>query len=428
MFFAYFSSTDLAYDLIAAADVIQSTWISRVTSSPEEYQRTMACLQNYHLVERSSNVYRIEPQIHEWLVHSLSSGPLFSTFIMALRCIAFSHNSVAKTSCGHKSRRFIQHAEHITSERFNSMWRFAMQDSSHIEAVIALARCYRRWNQPEKAAALATPVMTARQQNQTPALSITAGAMSDLAKTLAKQGQRQEAEQLYRQAIDVFDADPLSDPTLRLKALRRLGCLYGSLGRLDECEAVLKTLLNTRLSSPWQYRDVSNIIRAYADLGLCRHEQGRYQQALALYRTALSDFESCAERNDTNVLLVYTRTGDTYYRTGSFELAEQAYTRAMLGYERRFGRNYKRTVNLRELLKKFPQREREKVGEEQEQTETGHSAMLDCSQLRPPSRGVHEVTDKRPHDLHEARQEYVREWIECCGGDGVASGAGIKDG
>lgn len=145
MFFAYFDSVDLGFELIAAANIKQSTWISRITRDREAYDRTMQWLMNFGLVQYDHLSYGIDPSIHAWLSRSLQQGPLFSTFDLALRCVALGHVREAERDDHLKFDRFMQHAEHLTGPYFENMWRFAMGDFRCIQSVTLLARsCQQR--------------------------------------------------------------------------------------------------------------------------------------------------------------------------------------------------------------------------------------------------------------------------------------------
>lgn len=330
MFFAYFDHTDLAYDLIAAANVTQTTWIGRITSSVEEYEKTMAWLQGYGLVDNNAVIYTMNPQIHQWISQSLRSGPLFSTFSMALRRIASGQKIVCKRNQHGGSSRFMQHAQHLTAPHFDNMWRFAVRDPNCIDAIILLAdNCLRR-KQIDRARALSELTMDVSTLN--------ASSMSNLAKCFAKQGQTLKAKHLYNQALTLFRADYTSDSTAYLKTLRRLDRLTKTLSRTEECEMILKDVINERLKLSHDFHDLSRLVRAFAELGLCRHQQGRYEEAITLYRAALEDYEALLDPDDTDVLFVYKRLGDTFSSQKNYDKAGSAYARALVSCSRKFGR------------------------------------------------------------------------------------------
>lgn len=330
MFFAYFDHTDLAYDLIAAANITQTTWIGRVTSSVQEYEKTMNWLQGYGLLDNNDIIYTIKPQIHQWICQSLRSGPLFSTFSMALRCIASGQKTVCKRNQRGRSSRFTQHAQHLTAPHFDNMWRFAVRDPKCIDSIILLAHncIYRK--QLDRARALSELIMDVS--------TLSARSMSNLAKSFAKQGQKPKAEQLYNQALAIFRVDLTTESTAYLKTLRRLDCLTKTLSRAEECEKILKDVINERLKLSHEFRDISRLVRALAELGLCRHQQGRYDEAIVLYRAALEDYEALLDADDADVVFVYKRLGDTFSSQKNYDKAGAAYARALVSCSRKFGR------------------------------------------------------------------------------------------
>lgn len=330
MFFAYFDHADLAYDLVAAAHVTQSTWMSRVTSSVQKYESTMRWLQGYRLIDNDNVIFTLNPLVHQWLSASLRSGPLFSTFSLALRCVSSAQDIVSKRNHRGRSSRFTQHAQHLTTMPFDNMWRFAMRDPNCVDSIILLAQNCLRQKQLDKSAALGELVMNA------PCLS--ASNMSNLAKYFAKQNQNSKAEQLYKQALDLFRKDYMGDPTLRLKTLRRLDYLSKTLSRTEECETILKDLLNTAFQKTHELHNASSIVRAYAELAICRHEQKRYDEAIALYRAALEDYEVLLDPNNPHLLFLFKRMGDTFRSQREFDKAGSAYGRASVGYSKKFGR------------------------------------------------------------------------------------------
>lgn len=330
MFFAYFDHTDLAYDLVAAANITQTTWIGRITSSVQEYEQTMNWLQSYGLVDNNAAIYTIDPQIHQWISQSLRSGPLFSTFSLALRCIASGQKIVCKRNQHGRSSRFTQHAQYLTAPHFDNMWQFAVRDPKCIDSIISLAHNCLRRKQVDRARALSELIMDVSVLN--------ANSMSNLAKSFAKQGYMAKAEQLYNQALALFRADHTSDSTAYLKTLRRLDCLTQTLSRTEECETILRDVLNEKLKLSHEFRDPSKLVRAFAELGVCRHQQNRHDEAVALYRAALEGYEASLDPDDTDVLFVYKRLGDTFSSQKNYDKAGCAYARALVTCSRKFGR------------------------------------------------------------------------------------------
>ncbi len=183
-----------------------------------------------------------------------------------------------------------------------------------------------------------------------------AGALYLEARALYVLGKYPEAEKLYKQALPIFEKAKPSAPSIcdLAKTLNGLGRVYEHEGRYADAQALQKRALSIVESSP--QADQMVVSEALEDLGNAFYGEGRYAEAEDYYKRTLAIREKSddpvAQRAASQTLNLIS---NVYMRTGRFAEAEPLLKRAIEIQEKHAGRDHpdvaKSLTNLAELYR-----------------------------------------------------------------------------
>ena len=173
-------------------------------------------------------------------------------------------------------------------------------------------------------------------------------------------GRYSEAEQLYRLALAIREAQLGPDHLLTAQSLSNLASLYSSMGRYSEAENLYQRALAIREAQLGT--DHSLTAQSLNDLALLYASMGRYEEAEQLYVRSLAINTSQFGPNHINTAASLNNLAELYRATGRYEEAEPLYLQILAISEQQFGPDHPDTVtslnNLATLYwaqEKYPQ-------------------------------------------------------------------------
>ncbi|KAH7118698.1 hypothetical protein B0J13DRAFT_196969 [Dactylonectria estremocensis] len=126
-------------------------------------------------------------------------------------------------------------------------------------------------------------------------------------------------------------------------ALGSLGILYADQGRLQDAEAMYQRALDGK-EKAWG-PDHTSTLDTVGNLGNLYKIQGRLQNAEAMYQRALDGYEKAWGPDHTSTLNTVNDLGNLYKIQGRLQDAEAMYQRALDGYEKAWGPDHTSTLN-----------------------------------------------------------------------------------
>ncbi|KAG7289879.1 hypothetical protein NEMBOFW57_006256 [Staphylotrichum longicolle] len=150
------------------------------------------------------------------------------------------------------------------------------------------------------------------------------------------------AEQCSRWMGQIFDSEWSGEEVL-VDAIQMLGALYADQGRLEEAEAMYNRALQGKEKALG--RDHTSTLNTVNNLGALYADQGRLAEAEAMYNRALQGYEKALGRDHTSTLNTVNNLGNLYVGQGRLEEAEAKYQRALQGYEKALRRDHTSTLN-----------------------------------------------------------------------------------
>lgn len=85
---AYFGAENIEYELFRDADVSDLPWLAVLTSNKRRFERAMARLCDYSLVENSRGSYSLHACVHDWTLQALNQNISKQYYLLAITCVA----------------------------------------------------------------------------------------------------------------------------------------------------------------------------------------------------------------------------------------------------------------------------------------------------------------------------------------------------
>ncbi len=149
--------------------------------------------------------------------------------------------------------------------------------------------------------------------------------LAGLAVLRWQQGQKAEAESLYKSAIAIDGKNP--DELLLARHLIGLGVVYWAQKRYPEAEAQLQRALDIQQKKLGpDHPDVATVTN---NLGALLWSQGRFDEALPLYERTLKIYNLTYDPSHPNIAAISNNLAETYWKLGRYKEAEPLFRRAL---------------------------------------------------------------------------------------------------
>ncbi|CAF0876685.1 unnamed protein product [Adineta steineri] len=102
----------------------------------------------------------------------------------------------------------------------------------------------------------------------------------------------------------------------------RLGMVLRKMGQFDKAEDIYHALLD-------QINDDKNRVSIYHQLGLIKHDQGKYEEALVLYEKSLTINQITLPPNHPDLVASYINIGSVHYNISNYSKALSSYEKAL---------------------------------------------------------------------------------------------------
>ncbi|CAF1226146.1 unnamed protein product [Adineta steineri] len=102
----------------------------------------------------------------------------------------------------------------------------------------------------------------------------------------------------------------------------RLGLVLWKMGQFDKAEDIYQVLLD-------QTEDDKNKAYIYVHLGMIKDEQGKYEEALTLYKKSLAMYQKTLPPNHLNLASSYNNIGNVHYIMGNYPKALSSHEKAI---------------------------------------------------------------------------------------------------
>ncbi|EOA90522.1 uncharacterized protein SETTUDRAFT_146424 [Exserohilum turcica Et28A] len=327
LLWSFLDNKDLWHGLFAEACAkstvaanLLSGYIGYIARRGIDFSRAIQQLSNYSLVEEvpKTRSYAIHPVVHRWVYCALGghlTDELKRLATIVVGCAVPDHSIGNPFAL---EQRLLPHAQicfrHVVESKAE-WWLISPKDS---------------------------PVSSDRGEEQ----EILAYAMNCIGRLFTDRGKWEEAEQMYRRALQVYEAVLGPSHTSTLQTVNNLGTLYLSLGQLDEAEQMLERALQG-------YEEAlgpgyTSTLQTVNNLGSLYAGQSRPDMAEQMYKRALEGYEKTLGPQDMLTLQTINNLGLLYAGQSKPDMAKEMYERALQGCEEALGPKHLltlRTVN-----------------------------------------------------------------------------------
>jgi tetratricopeptide (TPR) repeat protein len=154
-----------------------------------------------------------------------------------------------------------------------------------------------------------------------------AESLNNLAVLLYSKGRYQEAEPLYRRALEIREETLGEKHPDMARSLNNLSAFLHSTDRYHEAESLLRRALEIREETLGEkHPDIANSLNNLANL---YYNTGRYQEAEPLYGRALEIWKEILGENHPNFAQGLDNLANLLYSTGRYQEAEPLYKKAL---------------------------------------------------------------------------------------------------
>lgn len=374
-FWAYFSNKDIWYDLIRAGRDQGPAWMSRITASKLRFDRAMARLQDYSLVEVTLGSYDIHPCVHTWVFAYFDTDR--KAFLASLNCIMRSIPLVFSRQYWDITHRLLQHIDRLNDECFRDLWDEFASDQHALDYMNDSAALLYLWDRFDQAENMYLRALTGYQQTFGSEHSSTVCAMVNLGLLSSHQGRWDKAHMLYLDALADYERMPDPDPQLGIDICHNLGLSYRDQGKFMQAEEMLTRALTDTDRTAAEKGDRSSCtvaddgrpilfatalidtalghehpsrLRILNHLGLIYWDQGKLIEAENALLQALAGSEKALGVTHPSTLHVVNNLGSLYLCLGLADRSEQMLLRALSGREAILGLDHTLTLDTVDSL------------------------------------------------------------------------------
>ena len=301
---AYLGNSGLTYDLFRSAKnrggVFRASWLNGLIESKILFNKAMATLQNYSLVEYTPSGYSLHTCVHDWTLQALNNVIEESSYWDAMLCIATNVMPLDEANAWQVNHRLLQHANRLWEIRSQIPSKGDYYDESHGYSLDWIGSLW---------------------QNE---------------------GEFEKAEPYYSAALDTYTRLLGNNDLRTLSVKASLAGIYRHTSRVMEAEYAYKEVLEICEQTSVSKLKFINLVRH--NLALLYNNQGKLIDAELLLRKALATQEAACGLEDHWVLHIATTLASILYRRGMLPEAGALSQRAADGLRRSLGINHVLTL------------------------------------------------------------------------------------
>jgi tetratricopeptide (TPR) repeat protein len=346
---AFLDNKDVWFGLLHSAVARNKDWpqwLVDVACDEAKFLDAARLLLRYSMIESQESEpgsYIMHPVVHRWTAHIQNSREKREHIPLAVTVVGLS--APARMTKGYWvfGRRLLGHMGSC------SYWiqRLRGDDRSmpmaFFLAIHMLGQLYRIHGRLEEAESMYRRALQGQEKTVGLEDRSTLRTVNALGTVYRDQGQLERAEALYTRVLWCKEKLLGPDHSSTLAAVNNLGLLYVDLGRLDQAEALLTRALQGQ-EKTLGLNDISTLGTVNALGSLCK-KQGQLERAGALYTRGLRGTEKILGPDHPSTLKTVHTLGAFFAYQGRVEQAEALFTRALGGREKVLGVHHPSTVN-----------------------------------------------------------------------------------
>jgi tetratricopeptide (TPR) repeat protein len=326
---AYLDNQDLWYELFRDGAKDQPLWWSEVAENRVRFDRAMAILHSYSLVEARPGSYSLHACVHDWTLGYLNRNFNDELCVLAIHCIAQSVKDDMEANYWVVNRRLLQHAQRLKHTRIS---RWISWSSVRPGDLSCVAYLYSQSDMNMEAEEMYVRALRGYEKAWGAEHTLTLETVNNLGVLYTDQGKMVEAEEMYIRALRGYDKARGAEHISTLNTVHNLGALYADQGKMVEAEEMYVRALRGK-EKAWGAEHTLTL-DTVNNLGLLYTKQGKMVEAEKMYMWALRGKEKAWGAEHTLTLNTVYNLGLLYAKQGKMVEAEEMYMRALRGYEK----------------------------------------------------------------------------------------------
>ncbi|KAL8980508.1 MAG: hypothetical protein Q9177_005861 [Variospora cf. flavescens] len=293
----YLGNADLWYELFQKGAGSAPDWFCEITRSKARFNKAMATLHGYSLIEAMPGHYSLHTCVHDWVLEYLIGKIDIALFGLAIHCVA----------------------RNVASDTMPEYWLVNSRLNHH---ALRIEHCYQRevfdWN------------------------VVDMGDIFNFGYLNYSIGRLKEAEAMYMRALKGYEKAWGMEHSLTLGTVNNLGLLYVDQGKMAESEAMYMRALKGK-EKAWGAEHISTL-DTVNNLAILYQEQGKIAKAEAMYMRALNGCKTASDMEHISTLDTVHNLAILYENQGKMAEAEAMYMWALKGYEKAWGMEHSLTL------------------------------------------------------------------------------------
>jgi tetratricopeptide (TPR) repeat protein len=348
---AYFGSQGIHYELFQSAKDCGLPWLSALVEHKRRFQRAMALLQDYSLVEVSASGYNLHSRVHDWTLHALNREASGQYFWVAVHCIASKVCDDSERDYWKINRLLVEHAIRFEHSLFSGFLNVEDLNESCFLDLHHLGVLWYGLGHYFIAEKLFQRALSGEEREVGPAHVSTLETVSRLGHIYRDQDKMSEAGQMFQRGLRDCEKALGPDHRLTLEMIHGLGYVYYRQGKWLKAQQMYDRALKgtEKVFGPEHFKTLGVV----HDLGHIYRRQGKEAEAEQMYQRALTGCEKGLGPDHPDTLQTVPDLGDLYHEQDKITEAERMYQRAFIGYEKALGLDHLYTIDTSNRLACF---------------------------------------------------------------------------
>lgn len=351
---AFFGNENIYYNLLTARDSKLWPGLGDMLRTKAGFDRSMAKLRDYSLIETSSRSYRLHPCVHDWTLSGLNQQIEESDIWRAVACITAESESsslIWSADWDESQSRLASHAIRLMHPRLYDVLTKSELDEWRSADLSGLGQLLHRAGRIEEAVPIITRVLTWSQQHLGEEHQVFLYACNALGLIQQELQNFSEAESLLKQAVHGFAQTLGQHHENTLDPVHNLALLYTQLDRFEEAEKMyLWSLRGCEESYGPQDANTFWATMAIANFYM---EKNEHDEAERQFLRALEGFDAAIDKDHFFSRLTAGRLGAIYEQRGDYNSAAAMFQRVYESCRRLFGPDHWSTLEARDNLSRL---------------------------------------------------------------------------
>ena len=360
-FLAYLDNSGLTYSFFRSAKdrggVFRAGWLNGLTESKLIFNKAMATLQNYSLVEHTPQGYSLHTCVHDWTLQALNNVIVEDYYWDAMLCVATNVMPLDEAYSWQANHRLLRHANRLWQIRLQISTKEDHYNEHHGYCLDWIGNLWQNEGNSEKAAPFYYAALEIYTRllgnNDLRTLSVKAG----LAGIYRHTNRIMEAENAYKEVLDLCEQSSVTKQKFTNLVRHNLALLYDHQGKLAEAELLLRTALATQeaaygLEDHW-------ILHTASTLASILSRQGKLAEAGALSQRAADGLRRSLGINHVLTLTAMDIRAQMHVDQQQWKQADSLYKIILEGKDSCYGSSHVKTLDtVRRLARMYVEQEK----------------------------------------------------------------------